>query len=133
MKTLRIFWRDLRLEERLLALYIVAFLSIELSAFLIGAKRILYPDLIFLLLLFVYIWKVAKKEISAQNIYTFAVKNRAIYGADGFDRSSISPFGTPGFSSGELHLKKPLIVMTALFMISFLNSGNALTIGMPLE
>lgn len=62
MKKLSLFWKSLTAEEKLLALYIVAFFNTESFVFLIGAKKVLYTDAIFVLLLFVYGWKLLREK-----------------------------------------------------------------------
>ena len=89
MGKIKEFWKSLTIEEKLLALYILAFINTQAFVFMIGSKKVLYSEVIFLLLFVIFLWKTLRI------------------------RRSISST-----------CLKPIVVMAALFTVSFLNSVN---------
>jgi len=89
MVKIKEFWNRLNFEEKFLALYILAFIDTQAFVFMVGAKKVLYSDVIFLFLFVIFLWKTLRNKRS--------------------------------ISSTCL---KPIVVMAALFTVSFLNSIN---------
>jgi len=62
MEKLKEFWSDFCIEEKLLMLYIIALFNMDIAAFVFRNKRILYADIVFLILFIIFVWRLVKRE-----------------------------------------------------------------------